>query len=194
VIRLLFAAGLALAVTGCAAAEQQGFTPELPPTVAPVAEPSASAAPEAPVVGRPVPASAVLAPTDLGAGWTSAAPTRVACSSGLPARPSRTAGVGDGRGTLTETVTSGADVAAAVAQWRSALARCGWSVSDYALGDAGLDARSTDGAARVVVTGAEGVVVLLHARGGLVRATDELDGWADLALGTSCAAAPDGCH
>jgi hypothetical protein len=67
-------------------------------------------------------------------------------------------------------------------------------VSDYALGDAGLDARSADGAARVVVTGTEGVLVLLHARGGLARAADEMDGWADLALGTSCAAAPDGCH
>jgi hypothetical protein len=91
-------------------------------------------------------------------------------------------------------VSSGTVVDKAVATWRRALVGCGWSVTDYALGDAGLSATRPDGSARVVVTGTEGVLVVLHAKGGLVGATDEMDGWADMALGTSCVAAPDGCH
>jgi hypothetical protein len=99
----------------------------------------------------------------------------------------------DDRGTLTETVSRTGDVASTVAAWKRAFDRCGWSVSDYRLGDAGLIARRS-GTATVVVTGAEGVLVLLHAGGGLASASDEIDSWADLALGTSCEAAPDGCH
>jgi hypothetical protein len=103
-------------------------------------------------------------------------------------------GLKDARGTLTETVATGTDVEAAVAAWHRALTGCGWSVSDDPLGDAGLRATSADSSARVVVTGTEGVLVVLHAGGGLAGASDELDGWADMALGTSCVAAPDGCH
>jgi hypothetical protein len=98
----------------------------------------------------------------------------------------------DARGTLTETIATGVDVPAAVSAWKRALPGCGWSVADEALGDAGLRARS--GSEAMVLTGTEGVLVVLHAQGGLAEAPEELDSWADMALGTSCVAAPDGCH
>jgi hypothetical protein len=195
VIRLVAAAGLALLATGCASGEPAAFVPEPPPTVAPMA-PTVSSAPQAAeeVVANPVPPSALLSPADLGAGWAKAAPQSVPCRTGLARTPSRSGGLQDARGTLTETVSTGAGVVRSVAAWRRALGSCGWSVSDYRLGDAGLSALSADRSARVVVTGTEGVLVVLHAGGGLAGAADEMDGWADMALGTSCPAAPDGCH
>jgi hypothetical protein len=195
VIRLVAAAGLALLATGCASGEPAAFVPEPPPTVAPIS-PTVSSAPEAAeeVVAKPVPPSALLSPADLGAGWAKAAPQSVPCRTGLAPTPSRSGGLQDARGTLTETVSTGAGVVRSVAAWRRALGNCGWSVSDYPLGDAGLSALSADRSARVVVTGTEGVLVVLHAGGRLAGAADEMDGWADMALGTSCPAAPDGCH
>jgi hypothetical protein len=195
VIRVVAAAGLALLAASCSSGEPAPFVAEPPPTVAPGTA-SGSSAPEAEETGvaKAVAPGALLAPADLGPGWSKTAPESVGCPTGMPRTPSRSTGLRDARGTLTETVSTGAGVTSSVAGWRRALAGCGWSVSDYRLGDAGLSATSADRSARVVVTGTEGVLVVLHARGGLAGAADELDSWADMALGTSCVAAPDGCH
>jgi hypothetical protein len=195
VIRVLVATGLALAAAGCSAGgagEPAPFVAEPPPTVAPAPAGSSAPVAEEPLVTKPVAPGALLSPADLGEGWTKAAPVPVPCRVVLPVRPTRSAGLKDGRGTLTETVSSGIRVTSGVAAWRRALTGCGWAVSPYGLGDAGLSA--TSGSGRVVVTGTEGVLLVLHASGGLAGASDEMDSWADMALGTSCVAAPDGCH
>ena len=151
-----------------------------------------------PVLGPPgsgsVAAGAFVSPADLGTGWSTAAPLATPCAPSYAHTAVRSVGLAEQRGTLTETLATGVRVEAAVTAWQRSLQACRYDVQDDPLGDAGLVARSTDGQDAVVVTGTEGVLVVLHAHGELASATDELDGWADLALGTSCVAAPDGCH
>jgi hypothetical protein len=67
-------------------------------------------------------------------------------------------------------------------------------VADAQLGDASVAAVAKDGIDAVTVTGTEGVLVVVHAHGALAQSPDDMAAWADLALGTSCVAAPDGCH
>ncbi len=102
--------------------------------------------------------------------------------------------------------SSGAAMAETVATYRSAeaaekayadvvggLRDCGWTPGDDPrLGTASVQATREGQTATFVVN--EGVTLLLAGSG---RATKHPDTWAflvDLALGNSCAAAPDGCH
>ncbi|HUR51408.1 MAG TPA: hypothetical protein VMZ11_04725 [Mycobacteriales bacterium] len=192
---LLLAGGLTLALAGCGAGHSARPAPVAsPPTTTPVAGPTASATQRAAGPVSAVPAGALLSAADLGAGWSATRQQQVPCHAVVDADASRSTAMRESRGTLTETLSTGTAVERAVAAWRGALTRCGWAVRDDPLGDAGLHARSQDGADGVVVTGTEGVLIVLHAHGRLAAAQDELDSWADLALGTSCVAAPDGCH
>lgn len=185
------AAVLTAALAGCGGAPEGGVaTPTGTPGRTPGASPTAPAGPAA----TGVPSGAFLAPADLGPGWSTAPPATTPCAPSYARTAVRSSALRERRGLLTETVATGVDLVATVAGWKRALQGCGYAVRDEALGDASVSALSAGGADAVLVTGTEGVLVVLHARGQLARATDELDGWADLALGTSCVAAPDGCH
>lgn len=189
-MRALTAVALGLALAGCGGA---GDTTAAPRDGA-SGSPRAATAALGPPVASSVPSGALLSPADLGPGWASSLPAPPPCPSPSVGTASRSAGLTERRGTLTQTVAAGVDVSAAVASWRAALSRCGYAVRDDALGDASVSGSSPAGGDAVTVTGTEGVLVVLHARGALAAADDELQGWADLALGTSCVAAPDGCH
>jgi hypothetical protein len=139
-----------------------------------------------------VAAGAFLRPQDLGPGWTSGPAAPPACAPAFAHAATARVGLRTPGGTLTEVIATGTDVAAVVPLWRSALTRCGYAVQAEQLGDAGV--RATKAGEAVVVTGTEGVLVVLHAQGTAAGSSDDLDSWADLALGTSCVAAPDGCH
>ena len=184
----------ALLLTACSSGGEDD------PVVGPdVPEPSASASPSQPPPAGPVvpgslPANSVIAPTDLGPEWSPTEAEPPPCAPDLTPEGTRTVGMKQTQGRLTEALYSGLEVEPAVRAWSDSLTRCGYSVSELRLGDAGLTARSKDQTHAVVVTGTEGVVVVLHLTGTVAKATDELEGWADLALGTSCEAAPDGCH
>ncbi len=103
---------------------------------------------------------------------------------------------GSSAGLVAETVATYRDDAAADAAVKSlgrAAAGCGWTdVSDPRLGSASVSAK--DGGRSMVAVSTEGVVVVLVGSG---RSTEQPGGWeslVDLALGSSCPAAPDGCH
>lgn len=99
-------------------------------------------------------------------------------------------------GLVSETVGTYRDdsaAEAAVTAVENAAARCGWSgVTDPRLGSASVAA--SDGARSVVAVSADGVVVLLLGQGDVARDGVSWGSLVDLALGTSCAAARDGCH
>lgn len=103
---------------------------------------------------------------------------------------------GTAAGVVVETVATyqnakAADAAVA-ALGRSAQG-CGWtSVRDPRLGSASLSA--TEGSRSMVAVSTEGVLVLLVGTGGFTRDGGRWGSLVDLALGTSCPAAPDGCH
>ena len=138
-----------------------------------------------------VPRSALLRPADLGPGWAAARAPEGACAPRTSGPSASGALASDTGSTLVETVQVEADALGAVAGWRRALQACGYAVSSLALGEAGV-AADGDGE-RVLVTTSEQVVVVVRARGPLA-ADPALPDWADLALGSSCPAAPDGCH
>ena len=99
-------------------------------------------------------------------------------------------------GRVTETVATYEDAEAAdaaiAALGRSAEA-CGWgNGSDPRLGSASFAAEA--GSRSMVGVSAEGVMVVLVGEGDFTQDAVRWGSVADLALGTSCAAAPDGCH
>jgi len=82
---------------------------------------------------------------------------------------------------------------AAVAALGRSAQGCGWtSVRDPRLGSASVSA--TEGPRSMVAVSTEGVLVLLVGTGGFTRDAGRWGSLVDLALGTSCPAAPDGCH
>lgn len=190
--RHLLAGALCLVLAGCTSGTSGGEPTAERSATAPT--PSATTPVQGPRPGPAVPTGAFVAPADLGPGWVTARAAPLPCAPRLAPDSIGSAGMRDDRGTLTETIATGVEVRDAVAAWRRSLGGCRYDVQDDPLGDAGIRARSADGASTVVVTGTEGVLVVLHAQAGLAEAIEELAGWADLALGTSCVAAPDGCH
>jgi hypothetical protein len=137
----------------------------------------------------------------VGGSWTSSAAPADSCSAPRPARPAGTrsttlAGAG---GTIIETVATynGTDDARAVTALAKRLRGCGWTQeAEPPLGEhsAELSRTGSTGVERVVVVTAEGVTVTVIGRG---RVAANGDNWAaivDVANGTSCLAAPDGCH
>jgi len=163
------------------------------PTDVPTSTPTASTLP-GPTAGPGVPTGAFLSPTDLGDGWRNVVAPALPCAPTFRRTAIRSVGLAESRGTLSETIATGVDIPAAVAAWRESLQACRYDVRADALGDAGIGATSQDGTDRLLVTGTEGVLIVLHAHGGLAAAGEEMESWADFALGTSCVAAPDGCH
>lgn len=113
------------------------------------------------------------------------------------AAASRSARHVDGAGrVVTQTVQSyehghdGEAVGALVGSLRG----CGWEpVEGLPLGEHSAQAHRADGTTLVVVA-AEGALVLLVGGGGIEQDTVAWDAVADVALGSACAAAPDGCH
>lgn len=183
--------GLVLGVTlaGCSAGgAEDAAAPSTTPTTAPATTPA-----QGPTLTGSVPARAFVAPADLGPSWHAAPVVTTPCAPAYGRRSSGSSGLAEPRGSLTETLATGVDVPAAVTAWRRSLQGCGYRVQDDALGDASVAARSADGADAVTVTGTDGVLVVLHAHGSLARSPDDMSGWADLALGTSCVAAAGGC-
>lgn len=183
---LLLAVVGTLLLTGCSGRDEAPAPPATPPV-------PTRAVTQGPATGPTVPLGAFLKPGELGTGWRNALPAPLPCAPAFRRTAVRSVGFQDARGTLTETIATGVDLTRAARAWRASLQGCGYRVVDEALGDAGLRATARDGAEAVLATGTEGVLVVMHARGRLVPA-EELDAWADLALGTSCVAAPDGCH
>lgn len=183
--RLLLGLVLGVALAGCSsgAAEHAASPHPTPPPAA-----------QGPVAGGAVPLGAFVKAADLGPSWHTAPVLTAPCAPAYARTSIGSNGLAEPSGSLTETLATGVDVAAAVASWRAALQRCGYQVRDDALGDASVAALSKDGADAVTVTGTDGVLVVLHARGALARSRDDMSGWADLALGTSCVAAAVGCH
>lgn len=99
-------------------------------------------------------------------------------------------------GLVVETVATYEDADAAdeaVADLGRAAAACGWTAGrDPRLGSASVAA--TNGAQALVAVSTEGVAVLLVGTGDFTRDRMRWGSLVDLALGTSCPAAPDGCH
>jgi hypothetical protein len=192
-------------------------TPELTPTL-PAGDPG-SQAPEAPDPGAPteppeahparraVPAEAMLDPDSVGqvlGGTWSMGRSRGGgrCAAPLPAgaAASRSVTLVSHTQTLTETLTthpSGQAAVQAVKGLSTTMRSCGWTATEApALGEQAVQAvRTTDGQRQTIVAlAAEGVAVTLVVD--RLRAADA-QAWesiVDLALGSSCAAAADGCH
>jgi hypothetical protein len=150
---------------------------------------------------RTVPVSAMLTADTvrmvLGAGWERRSGGGDEC-----VRPQGGLGVrtmsygGSVEGLLVETVVTYADAGAAdsaVAALGDSAGDCGWSAGpDPRLGSASVAA--ADGARSMVAVSAEGVLVLLVGTGDFTGNRARWGSLVDLALGTSCPAAPDGCH
>jgi hypothetical protein len=187
---LLLGLVLGVALTGCSgSAAEDAASPS--PTVTPTTPPPLV---QGPSPSGTVPPGAFVSPADLGTSWHAAPVLATPCAPPYASTALGRTGLGEPRGTLTETLATGVDVPAVVAAWRTALRRCGYSVADAQLGDASVAAVAKDGIDAVTVTGTEGVLVVVHAHGALAQSPDDMAAWADLALGTSCVAAPDGCH
>lgn len=140
-----------------------------------------------------------------GGSWSAVA-TPSDCTGTSPSGPaeataSRTAALASDGGRLVESIASFGSVRAASAAVTAAadsLTDCGFSVTgDPRLGDASRElTRAASGSAeaeRAVVLAAEGVAVVLVASGS-AAAPGAWESLADIALGSSCAAAPHGCH
>jgi hypothetical protein len=97
---------------------------------------------------------------------------------------------------VVETVGTYRDAATAdraVAALGAAAAGCGWTAApDPRIGSASVAA--SDGPRSMTAVSAEGVLVLLVGTGDLTRDQVRWGSLVDMALGTSCAAAADGCH
>jgi hypothetical protein len=189
--RALLIVVLGAAVTGCS--DGGDAAPSATATAAPSVVVTTTP-PAGPPAAGSIPDGAFIAAADLGDGWSTTKALVTPCAARYPRTALRSIGLQEQRGTLTETLATGVDLEQAATAWRTSLGACRWTVSDDSLGDAGLSATSPDKKDAVIVTGTEGVLVVLHAHGDLAGATDELDSWADLAVGNSCVAAPDGCH
>jgi len=150
---------------------------------------------------RTVPVGAMLTADTvsmmLGGRWAAHADGGDECVRPEGALGSRTMSYGGtAAGVVVETVATYEDAraadAAVAALGRSAQG-CGWtSVRDPRLGSASVSA--TEGPRSMVAVSTEGVLVLLVGTGGFTRDAGRWGSLVDLALGTSCPAAPDGCH
>lgn len=141
---------------------------------------------------------AKLASQVLGGDWqqAEARPLECVAGTGWVAQKSVLLDSADGRVLQTvATHDSLAEADRAVAEMGRQLKSCGWDgAADPRLGTASVAATSADGSQTAVVVSAEAVTVTLVGSG---RATADRWAWSslvDVALGSSCAAAPHGCH
>jgi hypothetical protein len=194
--------------------EDEGIPVEHPATTLPPGDPGPGA-PSVPNPGRPmrddehderartvVPVEAMFdrqaVSGVLGGDWAQSASEPLAClaDSGWVAQRSVAFDAADGRLLQTVATHRGHEAAdRAVQEQLASLRACGWA-SERAprMGTASAAASYPDGAESAVIVAAEGVTVTLVGSG---RATESHRRWMsllDLALGSSCAAAPDVCH
>lgn len=151
-------------------------------------------------VRRRVPDAALLASDAvgmaLGGSWEAhpASPDECAVADGAVA--SRTHAYASGDARLLLTVTTHEDVHdadEAVSGLTEQLARCGWTVApDPRLGSASVSASTADRS--LMAVSAEGVGVVLIGSRQVTRPAWRWSSLVDLAVGSSCPAAPDGCH
>ncbi|HLN76920.1 MAG TPA: hypothetical protein VK204_07715 [Nocardioidaceae bacterium] len=170
--------------------------PSVPDPGAPGAEPEARSH-----ARRTVPVAAMLTADTvgvaLGGGWVRTAGGGDQCvrPEGMLAASVMSYG-GSSAGLVTETVATYPDSGAAdaaVKAMRQAVAGCGWDgVGDPRLGSASVSAE--DGPRSMVAVSSEGLVVLLVGEGAAVERAGRWASLVDLALGSSCPAAADGCH
>ena len=141
----------------------------------------------------------------VGGSWRSTAAPADSCDAPRPTSPTapvatRTAALTGTRGQLVETVATHADREAAVRTVDAMAKRlrgCGWTLEEEPpLGeDSALLTRSTSsGTEPLVIVAAEGVTVTMLGRGPVATSADDWAAIVDVAIGTSCLAAPDGCH
>ncbi len=154
---------------------------------------------------RVIPAEAMLDEQTVGGiaggSWAVVDAPADPCQAPVPAAAvaTRTVGLRGSAGTLVHTVATHASASAgvrAVSRTADRLAGCGWERgADQMLGEASalLHRDGAGGPEVVTVIAAEGVTVTLVGSGAPVQP----DAWAalaDIAIGSSCPAAPDGCH
>ncbi len=138
----------------------------------------------------------------VGGSWRGTAVPPASCAVPRPAGTvaMRSAGLTGSGGRLIETVAThrgAAAAAAAVDELSGRLQSCGWALGDEPpLGeDSALLTRQRAGAVdRLVVVAAEGVSVTMLGRGQVADSADDWNAIVDVAIGTSCLAASDGCH
>jgi hypothetical protein len=137
-----------------------------------------------------------LVAATLGGTWATEEADAVRCTVPALSAGRRTVSYRSTEAEVVQTVSThedGDSADAAVAAVADRLVGCGWRLDpDPRLGTASVAAG--DGARRVTVVSAEGVSVVLVGSG---RAAGDDLAWSslvDVALGTSCAAAADGCH
>jgi hypothetical protein len=201
-----------------APAPRPGPEPEIPvenvPTVLPPGDPGLDA-PSVPDPGKPehdrhhegpartvVPAEALLDTATvsgvLGGSWQQAESQPMECATVPGAVAQRTLGFETDGGRLLLTVATHASLAAAdraVAELAGQLQACGWTEgSDPRLGTASAAATSADGTHTAAGISAEGVTVTLVGSGSAASEPARWSALLDLALGSSCPAAPEGCH
>ena len=134
----------------------------------------------------------------LGGQWQESAAPPLECVSDLGEVAERTVLYQSTGGTVLQTVaTHRSPVVAdhAVGEMSRRLHMCGWTIHpDPRLGSASAAASSRRSTRSAVVIAAEGVTLTMV---GSDRALTQVGRWSsliDVALGNSCAAAPDGCH
>lgn len=138
----------------------------------------------------------------VGGSWQVAAAPTASCAAPRPTGvvATRSAGLTGSRGRLVETVATHRDAgvaADAVSELSARLQACGWTLgAEPPLGeDSALLTRQRAGAwDRLVVVAAEGVSVTMLGRGSVADSADDWAAIVDVAIGTSCLAASDGCH
>jgi hypothetical protein len=137
----------------------------------------------------------------LGGSWTSSAAPADSCAAPRPTRAvatRSTALTGSGGG-LVETISTynGTAGTTAISNLAKRLRGCGWTQeAEPPLGahSAELSRKGSSGVERVVVVESEGVAVTVVGRGQAAANSDDWAAIVDVAIGTSCLAAPDGCH
>ena len=142
----------------------------------------------------------------VGGDWRIAAVPTGDCDAPRPTSPkpvaTRSAALTGPGGLLMETVAThdDEDAARAIDALADRLVGCGWTLrKEPPLGeDSALLTRSSSasslGAQQLAIVAAEGVTVTLLARGAASTNPDDWAALLDVAIGTSCLAASDGCH
>jgi hypothetical protein len=175
-----------------------GDGPSVPEDTSNVEEPAGAAL-------TTVPAGAVLDAKTvgevLGGSWTSSAAPADSCAAPRPTRAvgTRSTALTGGGGTVVETVATYHGIAGttAISNLARRLRGCGWTQeAEPPLGEhsAELSRKGGAGVERVVVVESEGVAVTVVGRGQVAAESDDWSAIVDVAIGTACLAAPDGCH
>jgi hypothetical protein len=137
----------------------------------------------------------------LGGSWTSSTAPADSCAAPRPTRAvaTRSTALTGAGGTVVETVSTynGSAGTTAISNLATRLRGCGWTQeAEPPLGAHSAELSRTGGAGveRVVVVESEGVAVTVIGRGRVAANSDDWSAIVDVAIGTSCLAAPDGCH